>query len=769
MKIKTLHMKAFGKFKDKTIDFTSGLNLVHGNNEAGKTTIQTFIQGMFFGFYKPYRKKKTYSSEYEKYLPWDQFEYSGSLVYEIDGKEIRLERNFLRGKDSLKIYDNLTGENITETFKYDGITRQHLPLGDLGVSQVLYNNTVNIRQNMGDVEKYSQEEFKQCYREIQNDVNTEINFNGILRRLEEKKKNIGRSGQSKSPIGVAIKQREKLQTALKEGEEAFDKISKNQELINAFQEQMKRIEEENQNLALESVVNRKKELLENHKKIKELEEENNRLLKIVKDWNGLEVFNSEALEGLKTIQNQIEQLSYQINYIDSEMNDIEDQLRQIRKTEESFRVSLGEHSWETISEDYESYTQRKKRNDDQGEVKKATWLWIGALLLLIVGGILAWNAIAFSESAKQSVSDLLLTAGGAMLFTGGIGMMVAFGLGRKNRRFKHKDILDETQHRILLKYHTETPDQYEAFVSRSRKIHVDLEQMKNEGELLTVQQSRRRAGYEVLFEQRRGVIREQRSRLGSYGVSSLEAYENGYKKSQQLREVKQKYNTNLQILEGLYENVKVEVDLEDRLNYVSTPHAEKLLKIGKEIARLEGENNTLMKGVTLPVELREAIKTLDDEIKNSEIEGKACEAALKIIEEIEKGTHHKSAPELNGLIGEVLGDITRKYNDIKIDEGMKIKVVDPKDGNFRETEKLSAGSIDQVQFALRYGINRYMDNQLPFILDEPFVRYDYSRKAQALALLANLGKTQQSILFTCNKEDEKILRLTGNKFNSIEL
>ena len=50
MKIKTLHLIAFGKFKQTTIELDDGFNLIYGPNEAGKSTIQAFIEGMFFGF-----------------------------------------------------------------------------------------------------------------------------------------------------------------------------------------------------------------------------------------------------------------------------------------------------------------------------------------------------------------------------------------------------------------------------------------------------------------------------------------------------------------------------------------------------------------------------------------------------------------------------------------------------------------------------------------------------------------------------------------------
>ena len=69
MKIKTLILTSFGKFKDRVIEVDDGFNLVYGENEAGKSTVQHFIEGMLFGFYKPYRKKRTYSEDFERFKP----------------------------------------------------------------------------------------------------------------------------------------------------------------------------------------------------------------------------------------------------------------------------------------------------------------------------------------------------------------------------------------------------------------------------------------------------------------------------------------------------------------------------------------------------------------------------------------------------------------------------------------------------------------------------------------------------------------------------
>ena len=49
MNILKLELTHFGKFHLKTITFTSGLNIVYGKNEAGKSTIHAFVRSMLFG------------------------------------------------------------------------------------------------------------------------------------------------------------------------------------------------------------------------------------------------------------------------------------------------------------------------------------------------------------------------------------------------------------------------------------------------------------------------------------------------------------------------------------------------------------------------------------------------------------------------------------------------------------------------------------------------------------------------------------------------
>ena len=68
MKILSLHIEGFGKFHDLDISFKDGLNVVYGKNEAGKSTLHTFIRGMLFGIEKQ-RGRAARNDVYSKYEP----------------------------------------------------------------------------------------------------------------------------------------------------------------------------------------------------------------------------------------------------------------------------------------------------------------------------------------------------------------------------------------------------------------------------------------------------------------------------------------------------------------------------------------------------------------------------------------------------------------------------------------------------------------------------------------------------------------------------
>ena len=93
MKILSLHIDGFGKFHDRDISFEDGLNVVYGKNEAGKSTLHTFIKGMLFGIERQ-RGRASKNDTYSKFQPWTQSGvYEGFLRVEGGQAPVRDQRN----------------------------------------------------------------------------------------------------------------------------------------------------------------------------------------------------------------------------------------------------------------------------------------------------------------------------------------------------------------------------------------------------------------------------------------------------------------------------------------------------------------------------------------------------------------------------------------------------------------------------------------------------------------------------------------------------
>lgn len=139
MRFIELQIKSFGKFHDCVIPFHDGLNVVYGKNEAGKSTIHTFIRGMLFGI-QPQRGRASRNDLYSKYEPWENSgAYEGALRMEHGGHIYRIERSFQKTKKELVIIDETLGKSLPPT---KALLDQLL----CGLSETAYNNTISIGQ-----------------------------------------------------------------------------------------------------------------------------------------------------------------------------------------------------------------------------------------------------------------------------------------------------------------------------------------------------------------------------------------------------------------------------------------------------------------------------------------------------------------------------------------------------------------------------------------------------------------------------------------------
>ena len=111
MKLKRAYIYSFGKFKDFSIEFDSGLNVINHENGWGKSTIAFFIKSMFYGL-SGSNKHSVKDNERKKFRPWNSTgKFGGSLEFEFKGRNFKIERFFgsKDSEDTVRLFDLDTG------------------------------------------------------------------------------------------------------------------------------------------------------------------------------------------------------------------------------------------------------------------------------------------------------------------------------------------------------------------------------------------------------------------------------------------------------------------------------------------------------------------------------------------------------------------------------------------------------------------------------------------------------------------------------------
>ncbi len=115
MIIHELFIRGFGRHEMLKIPLESGLNILAGDNESGKSTLMAFVRAMFYGF-----SRKHASLERDlrrKYRPWHTETMGGSIRFTHEQITYRLERRFGAEKkeDETRLYIDSTGEPVELT------------------------------------------------------------------------------------------------------------------------------------------------------------------------------------------------------------------------------------------------------------------------------------------------------------------------------------------------------------------------------------------------------------------------------------------------------------------------------------------------------------------------------------------------------------------------------------------------------------------------------------------------------------------------------
>lgn len=310
MKINKLKINSYGKLKEKEINLKDGINLIYGQNEAGKSTLIKFIINSFYGISK--NKKGKEVSDFEKYKPWSGEEFSGKLEYELDNKEkYEIYRDF--NKKNPKIF-NENMEDISKQFNIDKNKGNEFFYEQTKIDEDLFLSTLAINQSEVKLEGQAQNFLIQKIANLAQTGDDSISFKRVIDRINRRQLDeVGTERSREKPINVVDRNLQELCKEKENLEKYKDFKYEFEEKESALNNEIFNLENE-KNFLSEIKLQKENEKIENEKiKLKEnLQKENVEKINLVnKEINELKINNKNILN--KYLENNFENKNKKIN------------------------------------------------------------------------------------------------------------------------------------------------------------------------------------------------------------------------------------------------------------------------------------------------------------------------------------------------------------------------------------------------------------------------------------------------------------------------
>ena len=195
MKIDNFKINNYGKIENREVILKNGINLIKGYNEAGKSTILSFLNSMLYGIDKT---KKGNISEYDKYLPWLSTNFSGSMEYSLsDGQKYYVFRDF---KKKIPVVLDKNRNDITLNFKQ---SRKGIDFLDeqIGVDKKTFENTSISYQKLVVLDDKNKAEMAGRLANLVSTGEENFSYEELIKKLNNKQlEEIGSSRTKKRPI-----------------------------------------------------------------------------------------------------------------------------------------------------------------------------------------------------------------------------------------------------------------------------------------------------------------------------------------------------------------------------------------------------------------------------------------------------------------------------------------------------------------------------------------------------------------------------------------
>lgn len=782
MRIKSLYISAFGGIKNLKLDFSNGFNVIYGDNENGKSTVMAFIKMMFYGSDRG--SAQIAKNIRRKYTPWDGSVMAGSIDFEHNGKNYRLEREF-RSSNST---DKATLCDL------DFGTRQAVGacvgVKFFGLSAAAFERSVFIGQ-FGYPERDSEAD-GEINSKLSNIVLTgeeSVSFETVNSRLEKAKLALmsksGRAGEYDKNLKLCGELKEKIENSDKlraDYERKINEIALAEE--NAVLMQKKAEALKKQISAEQDVKNceKLKEFLELKEKLDVLKEE------------------LELSDGSLADEMYLGKLRFCISKVQSAQSKSQTKLQEIKALEKSLEAGLNppkdatkENAEQLQAEIAELEIKRTvcrtklsalntaANNVSKERGKLTAWIvfLLSILLLSVLTGVLAF-----------AVNSVLVPTIAASLDAVLICCFTAFAVSNRKRE-KSKARKAEYTEKEIYRLDAELSEITQAVFSKRVSLEAINAALNSNSAVLERQREMLKDAevqLDALRQEEGTALAHLLDLFARYKATDslqevLDSIDEISQKAAKQKEIKNQLNYIIKDIGSItYDEASrklAEIDARDivisadfdSLKKSYDKLTEDITERSAAIAAAKASAKAIGSSIEDSQALRSELQMLTEKTARQKAFCDAADIAMTVLQESFAEVRRSYGSVLEKKAGEIFSRITdNKYGSMSISKTFDINVSESNNFGSRDIGYLSSGTADQAYLSLRIALSELMcedKETLPLLLDDALAQYDDGRMITAIKYLMEYSEKSQIIMFTCHKSVSNTAEETGAELISL--
>ena len=776
MKIKSCNIVSFGKFKNYKIDFSDGFNLIYGDNEAGKSTVMSFIKMMFYG--NGGRVSDIDKNLRKKYMPWDSSFMAGSIEFSCGNKNYKLDREFKGSNATDKI--TLTDMDLKTEVKLG--SKGDIGSEIFGLSEAAFEKSVFIG-GLGAPEKNAaaEGEINSKLANLTSTGDEDISLELVSSKIKKAKESyMSKSGR----IGIYDKDSARLGAL----EDELIKARETETLALEIEEQIKLKEEEAKKVSELSnrsfAVMKKAELVKKKTNLEKYVSASKTVELATKELtlpNG-KTADKEYINAINSAKHNLDALQKSLAEKETEESRLSEEAQALRQTSDDSVIDILKDKKQKLTSEIsvletEADKTRHQLSETQLNVnehkkkKSNTPLLITGIAITFLSVIAFFISYSFANNTFSPViyAEIAIAVVGMILFV--------LSLSSKN---SDKNI--SLQNEII-----EIQKNLDRLLSDVATKKNEISEVDSAINSIIIEKT----GNKALLE-----AKEKEILLKKQNILTIKS---------EILDAKSLLQTLCEPFGNSDEATAIVERIEKLLSDITA--AELLLNLAADGTNCHSreeaekrlsdlENDETLKGITseeiasakddfkryteLSGKLREELATMKSRLKVTLSEGKSvpvleiekadlkeklsaekafCDAADIAIE-----TLNDSFAAMRQSFGGILESKTSKifegltdgaYSSVDISKDLDIKVNKKDVFGARDWQFLSSGTTDQAYLSLRLALTTLIEDEkdtLPVVIDDALAQYDDSRTAAALKYLVQFSKEHQLLLFTCHSD-----------------